>query len=594
MSMLLTSETLYSLVTKIAEMSRTASVVIVFVLAARLLLKKAPKIFSYALWAVVLFRLLCPVSVTSDYSLLGWVDASMDKVSEEIENTDDPASQIGQEAFLQGDLQQSDIRQGNVQQGDAPQNSTVESGTWQNDFSTDIWLTGVLVMVIRNLASFIRLRRRLGEAVRLRDNIYLADYIESPFVLGLMRPRIYLPSTLADHEQKYIILHEQHHIRRGDHIIKVLAFAALCIHWFNPLVWAAFLMAGRDMEMSCDEAVIKKIGADIRADYSASLLSLATGRRIIAGVPLAFGEGDTRGRIKNLARWNKPKGWIVALAAAFCIITAVLLFTDSDQGSEETVQSIINISDSDYTYPGYVYAVQSYSEWKSASVEKISPGQTAFFMDEIEVTEDDARLEYYVSWARAGLTLEVGLMAEDGTEYIHKYMGGFMSGGFMDIPAGRYQLFVRNSEDNLQYAETTTETLDISPVIIRYQTAKCEESFVREFQLTEGEGDTPWMENELTAGVPELTAGRRYVSWSESMSTDFNYCDVSEEKFLTYIEQLENTGFERNIYIQLWIREDYECYYTEHSDGERVITIEYRGDGSLDMKIRFVDNSRKI
>lgn len=249
-----------------------------------------------------------------------------------------------------------------------------------------------------------------------------------------------------------------------------------------------------------------------------------------------------------------------------CIGAEVLLFTDSDRGSGEKVQSIINISDSDYTYPGYVYAVQSYSEWKSASVEKLSPGQTAFFMEEIEVTEDDARLEYYVSWARAGLTLEVGLMAEDGTEYSHKYMGGFMSSGFVDIPAGRYQLFVRNSEDN----------------------------FVRELQLTKGEGDTPWMVNELTAGLPELTAGRRYVSWSESMSTDFNYCDVSEEKFLTYIEQLENTGFERNIYIQQWIRENYECYYTEHSYGERIITIEYRGDGSLDMKIRFVDNSRKM
>lgn len=120
--------------------------------------------------------------------------------------------------------------------------------------------------------------------------------------MGLVRPKIYLPSDMEEREQAYIIRHEQHHIRRGDHIIKALAFLALSIHWFNPLVWVAFIYSNKDMEMSCDEAVVKKMGDGILADYTASLLSLATGKHIIAGMPLAFGEGDTKGRIRNLAK----------------------------------------------------------------------------------------------------------------------------------------------------------------------------------------------------------------------------------------------------------------------------------------------------
>ena len=181
-----------------------------------------------------------------------------------------------------------------------------------------IWLSGVLAMLIYSAVSLLLLRRRLVGAAPLRDNIYLADHIPTPFVMGLFRPRIYLPSTLTGREQAYIIRHEQHHIRRGDHIVKVLSFAALCIHWFNPLVWAAFLLSGKDMEMSCDEAVVMRWANGIRADYSISLLRLATGRRRISGTPLAFGEGDTKSRVKNVLNWKKPRPWMILLAAAVC------------------------------------------------------------------------------------------------------------------------------------------------------------------------------------------------------------------------------------------------------------------------------------
>ncbi len=136
--------------------------------------------------------------------------------------------------------------------------------------------------------------------------------------MGFFSPKIYLPSDVPTNERKYIIAHERHHIRRFDHIIKLLAYSALCIHWFNPLVWAAFILAGKDMEMSCDEAVIRKMGSQIRADYSASLLRLATHKKIIAGMPLAFGEGDTKGRVMNMAKWKKPKLWVSIVCFVLC------------------------------------------------------------------------------------------------------------------------------------------------------------------------------------------------------------------------------------------------------------------------------------
>ena len=195
-------------------------------------------------------------------------------------------------------------------------------------FGKYVWAAGMAVMLLFSAFSYRRINKQIEIAVPILDNIWIADDIKSPFVIGFVRPRIYLPGNLGEKEQEYIILHEQHHIRRFDHIFKALAFLALTIHWFNPLVWLAFGLACKDMEMSCDEAVIRKLGGKFRADYSASLLSLATGRRIIAGSLLAFGEGDTKGRIRNLAKWKKPAVWVLILAMVVCLILGVCLLTD--------------------------------------------------------------------------------------------------------------------------------------------------------------------------------------------------------------------------------------------------------------------------
>jgi len=317
---------------QILDMSKTASIVILAVLLARLILKKAPKVFSYAIWAVVLFRLLCPVTFESPASAV----PELPSVSQGYTLSEEPislwgASEAAYQAVgdaLNGGLGIQHIR--TTEKDETGMNRYVTTDWWSVWilFGQYVWVAGMAAMLVYSAVSYRKLREKLLVVVPLRDNIFIADDIKSPFVVGLFCPKIYLPCNLGEREQEYIILHEQHHIKRLDHIIKALAFLALTVHWFNPLVWLAFVLAGRDMEMSCDEAVIRKLGSDVRAEYSASLLTLATGRRIIAGTPLAFGEGDTKGRIRNLAGWKKPAGWIVAAGAAICIVFAMSCMAD--------------------------------------------------------------------------------------------------------------------------------------------------------------------------------------------------------------------------------------------------------------------------
>ncbi len=332
-------------------MSLMASIAILLVLLMRLLLKKAPKVISYALWGIVLFRLLCPVFVESRLSLFGLLD--IPSVEKEIVISDGE-SIPEDETYSQSSEYTSPDADPYVPPAVEEQTPALPTQEQQPAASADeqitaepdvpaavekepispytvvggIWLGGALAMAAYAVISYIKLKGQLVTASPLRDNIYLADGITSPFVMGLIKPKIYLPSDLSEREQPYIIMHEQQHIKRLDHIVKLAAFAALCIHWFNPSVWVAFIVSGKDMEMSCDEAVIGRMGDSIRADYAASLLSLATGKHIIAGMPLAFGEGDTKGRIRNLISRKKPAFWVILTAIIAVMVLAVCLLTN--------------------------------------------------------------------------------------------------------------------------------------------------------------------------------------------------------------------------------------------------------------------------
>ena len=345
-----------SIFSQILNMSMTGSVVIVLVMLARLVLKRSPKIFSYVLWSVVLFRLLCPVAFTAPVSVLKVAGPAVQEAGNNISVVSYiPASIDTQADFI---AVQPDNLSSNQVEGSEPKEQLRMTPMHAVAL---IWVVGTVGMILYSVAQYLILRRKLVGSMHLQDNIYLTDYINTAFVVGVFQPRIYLPSNVPSKERYYILAHEQHHIRRFDHVIKLLAYLALCIHWFNPLVWIAFVLAGKDMEMSCDEAVIKKLGEEIRADYSASLLRLATHKKILSGMPLAFGEGDTKSRVINMARWKKPTKWIVVICVILCLCILVVCVFNPKKRVEQSITDItrhtyngltnISIGDLCFDYP---------------------------------------------------------------------------------------------------------------------------------------------------------------------------------------------------------------------------------------------------
>lgn len=306
----------------VLQMSKTASIVICVVLLARFVLRNAPKVFSYLLWTVVLFRLLCPVGIPVEVSIphLEELASKSPKITVNQEaNSGEimaPPAEVslpneGEFSSAQTD-KPTDLAQPIVESRKDPKSAIA--------ILSDIWLVGAVGVFLYGLISYVRFKRHLVSACLLEKHIYVADHIDSAFVVGFVSPKIYLPSDVPADKMEYIIAHERVHIQRFDHVTRYLAFVALCIHWFNPLVWLAFILSGSDMEMSCDEAVLRKLGTQIRADYSASLLSLAMDRPIVSGSPLAFGEGNTRRRIMNIAKWKPSHMRIVALCGCLCLV----------------------------------------------------------------------------------------------------------------------------------------------------------------------------------------------------------------------------------------------------------------------------------
>ena len=296
----------------VLNMSLTASYVILFVILIRLLLKKAPKIISYALWGVVAFRLIIPFSFESMFSLMPR-NTNAVPIPHDIIYQQSPQINSGIEA-VDSFVSQS-LPAPTAGASANPLQIYVEIGAY-------IWALGIIALLVYSLVSILILKRQLKSALLIEQNIFEAKNLKTPFVLGLIRPNIYLPVGLNASERSYILLYEQTHIHRKDHIVKVIAFFILSIHWFNPLVWIAFMLMSKDMELSCDEKVLKQMNnEDIKKPYASSLLSLATERHILNGSPLAFSEGNVRGRIKNVMNYKRPRFWVIAVS--IIIVTAV-------------------------------------------------------------------------------------------------------------------------------------------------------------------------------------------------------------------------------------------------------------------------------
>ncbi|MDR1539004.1 MAG: DUF5301 domain-containing protein [Clostridiales bacterium] len=304
-------------------MSITGAFVIAAICLARLPLKKAPKIISYCLWAVAGFRLLIPFSIESAFSLIPWGAQPIPQRSllNESVSFGSAASIAYQEI---GDAANGGLGTVTVYLGPTIDGYPITTEAYHSQayllFLPYVWIAGAAVMLIYGIISYALLKRKMLSAIRVEEGIYESDSVQSPFVLGVLKPKIYIPLDLSGAEREYIILHERTHIRRGDHVVKFAAYFILCLHWFNPLAWVAFHLMGIDMEMSCDERVLREMGMEAKKDYSLSLLSLAANRRMFGGRPLAFSEGGLKQRIKNVLNFKKPSRVIIMLAVAFVAV----------------------------------------------------------------------------------------------------------------------------------------------------------------------------------------------------------------------------------------------------------------------------------
>lgn len=318
----------------VLDLQLTACYVILLVLLLRFFLRKQPKIYSYALWSVVLFRLLCPFRFETVLSLIPRVQAAPQIIQDSVIPPQTPVLTAPSAVPNVFDLPTIPVE---PVQNAAP----VDWGS----LLPYLWLAGVAALLLYSVLGLAKLKRKLRSAQEAESGVYEAQGLETAFVLGLLKPKIYLPCGLSEEEREYILLHERTHLRRGDHLIKLAAFAALCVHWFNPLVWLSFLLSTQDMEMSCDEAVIAKLGSGVKKAYSGSLLSLAAGKRILRATPLAFGEGDTKIRIKNVLNYKKPSFWVTVALAILVAVVGIGLASDpvskdSDVSAEEAAEQV--------------------------------------------------------------------------------------------------------------------------------------------------------------------------------------------------------------------------------------------------------------
>ena len=333
---------------QIINMSITSSYVILVIVAIRFTLKKAPKIFSYGLWMIPFFRLIFPFSFESVFSL---ISINTETIPKDIIYTKTPQIQSGITAI--------DTTVNRVLPMPVVEMSVNPIKIWLT-IGSIIWIIGLVTLLVYSIYSTFRLSKKLKSAALLHDNIYRIDTIKTAFVFGLMKPKIYLPNNLSKNEESYIIKHEQTHIKRLDHIIKFIAFLIVSIHWFNPIVWIAYYLMGEDMELSCDESVIREMGYKIKKDYSNSLLSLSIGKRIIGGSPIAFGENNTKGRIKNILNYKEPKFWVIVVAIVLIVALGVGLLSNPPDDENMTIGHL----DNNYVNEEYGFSFKIPENWE--------------------------------------------------------------------------------------------------------------------------------------------------------------------------------------------------------------------------------------
>ena len=306
---------------KIINMSISASWLILAVLILRLVLKKSLKWVNVLLWGIVAIRLICPFSFESALSLIPSAETFPKKI------ISGPSFDV-QSGITPVDNRINDYLGDRYFEGvTVPANN----GNTIMTILTIVWTIGILLLVAYTVISYWRLHREIDTAVRYKDNIFQSENVSSPFVLGLIKPRIYLPFKLDGQDMEHVVAHEQAHIRRKDHWWKPLGFLLLTIHWFNPLMWLAYVLLCRDIELACDEKVIKGLSNEQRADYTQALVACSVNHRMIAACPLTFGEVGVKERVKSVMNYKKPAFWVIIIAVIVCVGVAVCFLTNPKQ-----------------------------------------------------------------------------------------------------------------------------------------------------------------------------------------------------------------------------------------------------------------------
>ena len=308
---------------KIINMSISASWLVLAVLILRFVLKKAPKWINVLLWGIVAIRLICPFSFESTLSLI----PSAETIPLNIGMDTTPTINSGISAI--NNAVNPIISQSNTPMAGASVNLLqITIGIYEY-----IWIFGMIALALYTAISYWRLCRKVDTAVRYKDNIFQSENVSFPFVLGIIKPRIYLPFKMNGQYLEHVVAHEQAHICRKDHWWKPLGFLLLMIHWFNPLMWLAYVLLCRDIELACDEKVIKELGNEQRGDYTQALVACSVNRRMLAACPLAFGEVSVKERVKSVMNYKKPAFWVIIISVIVCVGVAVCFLTNPKQDS---------------------------------------------------------------------------------------------------------------------------------------------------------------------------------------------------------------------------------------------------------------------
>ena len=316
---------------KLLNLSISASWLVLAVLALRLVLRRAPKWVNVLLWGMVALRLMLPFSIESALSLI----PSAETLSPEVVRFD-PAPTITSGVTIIDNAVNPSLSESFAA---APLASVNPLYVWTY-LAGWVWLIGLAAMLLYALVSYLRLRRRVSASIPLRENIYVCDEVPSPFILGIVHPRIYLPSALDEAQRGSVLSHERAHLARRDHWWKPLGFALLAVYWFNPLLWLAYTLLCRDIELACDERVLRGMDAGQIKDYSSALLACSVPRRMIAACPLAFGEVGVGARVKNALRYKKPAFWVVAVSVVVCTVVAVCFLTNPERATMKWAKSL--------------------------------------------------------------------------------------------------------------------------------------------------------------------------------------------------------------------------------------------------------------